>query len=130
ARSVAVLQQVIGLTQKMSDELHSTVLTLENLKQVTDDMNAGISNLDDFLRPLKNYFYWEPHCFDIPICWSLRSIFDAMDGVDKLDDSLQVMVENMDELDSIMPKLLVQFPKMIAIMKTMRVSTLTMHTTM
>ncbi|CDP87218.1 putative membrane protein MmpL [Mycolicibacterium farcinogenes] len=66
----------------------------------------------------------------VPICWSLRSIFDAMDGVDKLDDNLQIMVENMDELDAIMPKLLVQFPQMIAIMKTMRVSTLTMHTTM
>ena len=66
ADSVAVLGKTIELTQKMSDELHSTVLTMENLQQVTDTINDNISNLDDFIRPLKNYFYWEPHCFDIP----------------------------------------------------------------
>ncbi len=37
-------------------------------------------------RPIRNYFYWEPHCFDIPICWSMRSLFDAIDGVDEITD--------------------------------------------
>ena len=70
ADSVTILNKVIDLTQKMSDELHATVLTMEDLQQVTDEMNSEIANLDDFLRPLKNYFYWEPHCFDIPLCWA------------------------------------------------------------
>ena len=43
-----------------------------------------IADFDDFLRPIRNYFYWEPHCYDIPVCWSLRQIFDALDGVDEL----------------------------------------------
>ena len=77
ADSVTILNKVIDLTQKMSDELHATVLTMEDLQQVTDQMNSEIANLDDFLRPLKNYFYWEPHCFDIPLCWAFRSLFDA-----------------------------------------------------
>ena len=68
ADTVATLGKTIDLTQKLADDLHSTVLTLENLQQVTDEVNADISNLDDFMRPLKNYFYWEPHCFDIPVC--------------------------------------------------------------
>ena len=34
----------------------------------------GIANFDDFFRPIRNYFYWEPHCYNIPICWALRSI--------------------------------------------------------
>ena len=64
--TVAVLRKEIGFFQKMSDELHKTVLTVEDLQRVTDEMNEEISNLDDFFRPIKSYFYWERHCFDIP----------------------------------------------------------------
>jgi len=40
ADSVTILNKVIDLTQKMSDELHATVLTMEDLQQVTDQMNS------------------------------------------------------------------------------------------
>lgn len=112
-RSVEVLQHVIGLTQQLSDELHSTVLTLENLKQVTDDMNAGISNLDDFLRPLKNYFYWEPHCFDIPACWAMRSLFDSLDGIDSLDAEIANAVTSFEAVDRLLPQVISQLERMI-----------------
>src|SRR6202008_906336 len=56
ADSVTIVNKVIDLTQKMSDELHATGLPMEDLQQVTDQMNSEIANLDDFLRPLKNYF--------------------------------------------------------------------------
>ena len=82
---MAALGKTIDLTQQLSDDLHATVLTAENLQQVTDEINDDISNLDDFIRPLKNYFYWEPHCFDIPMCWAFRSLFDGLDGIDALD---------------------------------------------
>jgi transport protein len=114
ARSVQVLQQVIGLTQQMADELHSTVLTLENLKQVTDDMNAGISNLDDFLRPLKSYFYWEPHCFDIPACWAMRSLFDSLDGIDSLDAQIADAVTSFEAIDRLLPQMISQLERMMA----------------
>ncbi|OLP04340.1 hypothetical protein BVU76_01410 [Mycolicibacterium porcinum] len=114
ARSVEVLQKVIGLTQQMADELHSTVLTLENLKQVTDDMNAGISNLDDFLRPLKNYFYWEPHCFDIPACWAMRSLFDSLDGIDSLDAQIADAVTSFEAIDRLLPQMISQLERMMA----------------
>ncbi|WP_036430704.1 RND family transporter [Mycolicibacterium mageritense] len=114
ARSVEVLQKVIGLTQQMADELHSTVLTLENLKQVTDDMNAGISNLDDFLRPLKNYFYWEPHCFDIPGCWAMRSLFDSLDGIDSLDAQIADAVTSFEAIDRLLPQMISQLERMMS----------------
>ena len=85
ADSVTILSKVIDLTQKMSDELHETVLTMEDLQQVTDEMNSEIANLDDFLGPLKNYFYWEHTLFRHPACWAFRSLFDALDGIDSLD---------------------------------------------
>jgi RND superfamily putative drug exporter len=49
-------------------------------------MNDGISNFDDLWRPIKAYFYWESHSFDIPMCWAFRSLFDALDNIDKLAD--------------------------------------------
>ena len=100
ADSVTILNKVIDLTQKMSDELHATVLTMEDLQQVTDQMNSEIANLDDFLRPLKNYFYWEPHCFDIPLCWAFRSLFDALDGIDSLDAQIANAVTSLEAIDS------------------------------
>ncbi|SKW44340.1 Putative membrane protein, MmpL [Mycobacteroides abscessus subsp. massiliense] len=53
-----------------------------------------------------------------------------MDAVDALDDGLMVLVRDMDQLDAIMPQLLVQFPQMISVMQSMRTSVLTMYATM
>jgi putative drug exporter of the RND superfamily len=112
-RSVEVLGRVLDLTQKMSDELHSTVLTLENVEQVTDAMNQGIANLDDFLRPLRNYFYWEPHCFDIPACWAMRSLFDALDGIDSLEMEISNAVTSFAAVDKLLPQVIAQLERMM-----------------
>ena len=105
---MTILNKVIDLTQKMSDELHATVLTIEDLQQVTDEMNSEIANLDDFLRPLKNYFYWEPHCFDIPLCWAFRSLFDALDGIDSLDAQIANAVTSLEAIDRLLPQMITQ----------------------
>ena len=82
--------------------------------------------------------------YDIPICWSLRSIFDAMDGIDRIsgkfhdvvnnldqiDVQLQDLTEALDQLDALMPQLVNQFPSMIATMQSMRTMMLTMSSTM
>src|SRR3984957_1134112 len=57
--SVAVLRKEIVFFQKVSDELHQTVLTIQDLEKITQEMNEEVSNLDDFFRPIKSYFYWE-----------------------------------------------------------------------
>ena len=36
------------------------------LLETTEELRDNIANFDDQFRPLRNYFYWEPHCFDIP----------------------------------------------------------------
>jgi len=111
--SLAVLSKTIDLTQQMSDDLHATVLTAENLEQVTDQINDDISNLDDFIRPLKNYFYWEPHCFDIPLCWSLRSLFDGLDGIDGLDAQIHTLTGDLQAVDALLPQLITQLKMML-----------------
>ncbi|WP_431240737.1 RND family transporter [Mycolicibacterium aichiense] len=108
ADTVATLGKTIDLTQKLADDLHTTVLTFENLQQVTDEINQDISNLDDFIRPLKNYFYWEPHCYDIPICYSFRSLFDGLDGIDALDEQIHNAVTDFQAVDALMPQMVAQ----------------------
>ena len=53
------------------------------------ELRDNIANFDDFFRPIRNYFYWEPHCYDIPVCWSIRSVFDTLDGIDTMTDDIQ-----------------------------------------
>jgi RND superfamily putative drug exporter len=130
ATMINSMQRTYDVMRQLADITHRMAGDTREIEQVADELRGSIALFDDFFRPIRNYFYWEPHCYDIPICWSLRSIFDAFDGVDKLDDKLAILVENMDQLDAIMPQLLAQFPPLIATMQTMRTMTLTMHSTM
>jgi uncharacterized membrane protein YdfJ with MMPL/SSD domain len=58
------------------------------------------------LEPLRNYFYWAPHCFDIPICAALRSIFDALDRIDALSDRFGKLTAGLDKLNALQPQLM------------------------
>ena len=62
-------------------------------RAITDELRDHIANFDDFFRPMRNYFYWEPHCFDIPLCCSMRSLFDSLDGIDELTDKFHALVQ-------------------------------------
>jgi len=108
ADTVAVLRKEIVLFQNMSDELHQTVVTVEDLNKVTDEMNSEISNFDDFWRPIKAYFYWERHCFDVPICWTFRSLFDTLDNIDKLAEDIKDAKTSLEAIDKILPQIITQ----------------------
>ena len=43
------------------------------------------------MRPLRNYFYWEPHCVNITVCAGIRAVFDATDGVDKFSHNMATL---------------------------------------
>lgn len=106
--SVEVLRKEIVVFQKMSDELHKTVLTVEDLQQITDEMNQEIANVDDFFRPIKSYFYWEKHCFDVPICWAFRSLFDGLDNIDHLAADIKDARTSLEALDKLLPQVITQ----------------------
>ncbi len=106
--TVEVTRKEIDYFQNLSDELHKTVLTVEDLQKVTDEMNEEISNFDDFFRPIKSYFYWEKHCFDIPMCWAFRSLFDTLDNIDHLAADINDARASLEEIDKIVPQIIVQ----------------------
>jgi RND superfamily putative drug exporter len=128
-KTIAILQQQYALqqqsaaaTNEQTEAFHATVATV-------NDLRDKIANFDDFFRPLRNYFYWEPHCFDIPICWAIRSIFDALDGIDALTDQFGQITASLDKLNGLQPKLLALLPPQIASQQTNRDLTLTNYAT-
>ncbi len=124
------MEHMYALMQQLNGVTHDMVGKTKEMVATTNELRDHIADFDDFFRPIRNYFYWEPHCFDIPACYALRSIFDALDGIDKLSDDLGSLVVNMDQLDELMPQMLTVMPPMIENMKTMKTTMLTMQSTM
>ena len=87
------------------------------MQDLTNELRQNLADFEDFFRPIRSYFYWEKHCYDIPICFAMRSVFEPIDGADMLVDKLGEVVVDLDQIDVILPQLLAQFPPMIAIMQ-------------
>jgi RND superfamily putative drug exporter len=122
-RQLQLMGQMVGVTHDMVNQTKKTVAD-------TNAIRDRIANFDDFFRPIRNYFYWEPHCYDIPVCFAMRSVFDSLDGIDTLSDDLAAMVVDMDKMDTLMPQMLTVMPPMIENMKSQRTMMLTMQATM
>jgi RND superfamily putative drug exporter len=127
---IDTMGQMISIMGDMSGTMHDMVGRMHGMVVDIGEMRDHIADFDDFFRPLRNYFYWEPHCFDIPICWSIRSVFDTLDGIDTMSDDIQNLMPDMDHMDALMPQMLTLLPPMIATMKSMKTTMLTMHSTM
>ena len=107
---MSVQKDLAAVSQRMADKMQTT----------SDDMGDTrdhLSDFDDFFRPMRNYFYWEPHCFDIPVCWSMRSVFESIDGISLMSDDFQAIVPDMQRMADLMPKMVATMPKQIASMK-------------
>jgi RND superfamily putative drug exporter len=126
---IDTMQRMLTLMRQLSDTTHDVAGQTRQIVADTNDVRDRIADFDDFFRPLRGYLAWERHCFDIPICWALRSIFDSLDGVDKLTGDLGGLVEDTDKLDTLMPQLISLLQPIIDATSTMRTMTMTMYST-
>jgi putative drug exporter of the RND superfamily len=124
---IATLERMYHLTRELTDTTHHLVGTSHDLAAITNELRDALADFDDFWRPIRSYFYWDKHCFDIPVCWSLRSLFDSMDNVDKLSENIETLVGDLDQVDTLMPQILAQIPPMIAVAKSMQATFLTLY---
>ena len=76
-KTIAIMQRMYDVMKQLVATTHRMVTDTEEMQQITNELRDRISDFEDFWRPIRSYFYWERHCFDIPICWSIRSIFDV-----------------------------------------------------
>jgi RND superfamily putative drug exporter len=126
-KTIATMEKMQALTKEMSDTTHNMVEKTKNMAVDIGEVRDNIADFDDFFRPIRNYFYWEPHCYNIPVCHSLRAIFDTLDGIDVLTDDVQQLVPELEHLDQLLPQLTALMPEMISTMRTMKTMMLTMY---
>ncbi|MHA3018892.1 MMPL/RND family transporter [Mycobacterium sp. BMJ-28] len=105
--------QLADVTRKMADKMGNTSVDI-------NDVRDHLADFDDFFRPIRNYLYWEPHCYDIPMCWSVRSIFDALDGINKMSDDFQDIVPDLNRMAELTPQMAAVMPAMIQTMKNQK----------
>lgn len=130
SKTIDITQRLYDLMQQLADASHHLTVSTHDTVAITNELRDNISGFEDFFRPVRSYFYWEKHCFDIPICWSVRSLFDSFDGVDEISDKLAALASNLDRIDVILPRLNAELPVMISTMQSLRTMLLTMHSTM
>jgi putative drug exporter of the RND superfamily len=127
---ITTMESMVEIMQEMTGIMHNLVGQMKTMVAEMNDLRGHISDFDDFFRPIRSYFYWEKHCFDIPVCQALRSVFDTLDGVDVLSDAISELMPEMDKMDAIMPKMLKLLTPMVSMMKSMHTMMLSMHSTM
>jgi putative drug exporter of the RND superfamily len=128
-RMIDTMKRMVAVVHGMVDTTHDLVAATKQLTDDTTEIRDHVADFDDFFRPLRSYFYWERHCYSIPFCFAVRSAFDAIDGIDLLDDDLISLTKDLSNLDALMPQLLTFLPPMIASMENMRTMMLSMHST-
>ena len=127
-----------------------SVADMDAMKVTLDEMRDRVADFDDAVRPIRNYFYWEPHCLNITVCEGIRAAFDATDGISQFSDKMAAlqtdvgamiggmdemvngmdqMVGGMGEMNSLFPQMVAQFPPLIGTATMMQQTLQTIHST-
>jgi putative drug exporter of the RND superfamily len=117
------------LTNQLAVGTHISREATAEIKTITDRARDNLANFDDFFRPLRSYFYWEPHCFDIPICWALRSLNDTTDSIDQVSEELVSLLKGLAIIDTVTPQMPPQMHAMTEHMRAMQSLTLATQST-
>ena len=125
--TISSMQRLYDLMGQMSSTTHRMVGDMDELNDIVGDIRDHIADFDDVVRPIRNYTYWEAHCFNIPVCWAARSVFDAYDGMDRFSEKMEPLLADLAEMDAVLPQIRDEIPPIIAVAQSMRGSLLTMH---
>jgi putative drug exporter of the RND superfamily len=113
AKTIDILKQQYVLQQQLATTTHSEAQSFHDTITTIQDVRDKVANFDDFLRPIRAYFYWDKHCFDIPACTAIRSVLDALDSIDQLTEKFENLTATLDKLDALQPKLVALIPPQI-----------------
>ncbi|RIU32236.1 RND family transporter [Mycobacteroides abscessus] len=124
---IGAMERMQSLLGQMSSATHRMSANMTDAKTTLDEIRDHLADFDDVVRPLRNYFYWEQHCFDLPACSAIRSAFDALDGVDSFSDKMRALTTDIGNVDAVIPQMAAQLPPIIAVARSMQATLLTMH---
>lgn len=124
---IGAMERMQSLLGQMSSATHRMSANMTDAKTTLEEIRDHLADFDDVVRPLRNYFYWEQHCFDLPACSAIRSVFDALDGVDAFSDKMRALTTDIGNVDAVIPQMAAQLPPIIAVARSMQDTLLTMH---
>lgn len=127
AAMITSMRKTQTLMQAMTTTTDHMLADMTQMKATLDEIRDHLADFDDVARPARNYLYFEQHCFNIPVCWGARSVFDAIDGIDTFSANMQALLGDMGNINALLPQMLAQFPVIIATAQSMQASLLTMH---
>ncbi|MBV8790061.1 MAG: MMPL family transporter [Mycobacterium sp.] len=130
SKTINILKQQYVLQQQLAAATHSETQNFHDTIVTIQDLRDKLADFDDFLRPIRSYFYWEKHCYDIPACAAMRSVFEALDATDQLSQKFEDLVATLDRLDALQPKLTALIPPQIQSQETNRDLTLANYATL
>jgi putative drug exporter of the RND superfamily len=122
-------QRQYEVTKDLSKAADDSARTTAETSEITDTLRNHIADFDDTFRPVRSYFYWERHCYDIPLCVGLRSLFDSLDGFDQLAEQFHILTGDIQHTADATHELMTLFPTLITTLKTTRGITLTLYQT-
>lgn len=133
AKTGSVLQSTKRLeeiTNQLTVGTHISRESAERLKSLSEEARDHLADYDDIFRPLRTYLYWEKHCFDIPICWGIRSLVESVDSVDEITDEFGNEVRGLSIIDTVTPQIATQTHAIATNLETIQSLTLTLQSTL
>jgi putative drug exporter of the RND superfamily len=128
--TISAMERMNALLQQIVATGHHAAGTTKDTLAIANHVRDEIADFDDAFRPVRSYFYADPHCYNIPVCWAIRQAYDALDGVDQLTEKFGDLDKDLNSADAVMPQLAALLPPQIATMKSVRTMVLTLHSTM
>lgn len=127
--TIDVTAHMASLLAQMAATTHELVAKTHNASLDYDQIRDSVADFDDFFRPIRAYFDWEPHCYDIPACWSARSLFDSIDGLGITADDFRNLLPDLDQYEILLTQMQALMPEMLLTVQRMKASLLTTHST-
>jgi putative drug exporter of the RND superfamily len=112
--TLSILDRQYSLQKELAASTNDETQSFHDTIAIINDVRDEIANFDDFFRPIRSYFYWEKHCYDIPACSAFRNVFNALDSIDLLSEQFTKLTASLDKLDAGQQKLVTLLPPQIA----------------
>ncbi len=134
ADEMQIMIDVTARQAKVTHDLANAALdsakTTEETSEITDSLRDHIADFDDFYRPIRSYFYWDKHCFDIPDLLLISGRCSTRsDGFDQLAEKFHVLSGDIARTAQASHELEQLIPIMLETLKTTHGLTLTMYAT-
>jgi putative drug exporter of the RND superfamily len=129
ASVIDATKRLESLTRQLANGTHISRESAERLQTLTGEARDHLADFDDFMRPMRNYFHWEPHCYDIPICWAFRSLLETTDTVNAITDEFGNTVQGLAIIDTVTPQIINQIDAVVSNLESVQSLTLTLQST-